>query len=125
MKTVHVTASIVLVFALAGCGGGGGDASATPSPQASPQGLWSGSTSSGRTMTGLVFSDGSFYVLYSAVGNASLIGGVVQGNGAASGTNFTSSNARDFNVEGLGVIPAIVSAAFTPRQSFNGSVTYS
>jgi hypothetical protein len=28
-------------------------------------------------MTGLVFGDGSFYVLYSAVGNANLIGGVV------------------------------------------------
>jgi hypothetical protein len=94
------------------------------SPNASPAGLWKGSTSTGRTVNGLVFADGSYYILYSAVGNATLLGGVVQGTGSTSGTSFSSSNARDFNVEGYGVAAATVAGTVVTRSSFGGTVVY-
>lgn len=118
------TLSIVAAFALAGCGGGGGEP-LTPAATstAAAKGLWEGTTSNNRTVAGLVFDDGSFYVLYSVAGNPNLIGGVVQGGGTVSGSTFTSTNARDFNVEGLSVVAATVTATPVARQSFNGSVT--
>jgi hypothetical protein len=73
-------------------------------------------------VAGLVFEDGTFYVLYSRVGIPSQIAGVVQGSGSVTGSTFTSTNARDFNIEGNGVISATVTATVTPRQSFNGSI---
>lgn len=114
-------ASILLASA---CGGGGFDVTA-PSPSPTAQGLWIGTTNTGRTGTALVFSDGSYYVIYSPVGNSTTIAGVVQGSGTSSSGTFFSSNARDFNLEGLGVLAATVSASYSSKQSFNGSITYS
>jgi hypothetical protein len=91
---------------------------------ASPVGLWQGSTSTGRSINGLVLSDGSFYILYSAVGDPALLGGVVQGTGSTSGSVFTSSSAKDFNVEGFGVVGAVATATVVPKASLNGTFTY-
>jgi hypothetical protein len=91
---------------------------------ASPAGLWKGSTSTSRTVNGLVFADGSYYILYSAVGNSTLLGGVVQGTGSTSGNSFASSNAKDFNVEGFGVTAATVAGTVVTRSSFGGTVAY-
>lgn len=63
-------------------------------------------------------------MLYSLVGNSTVIAGVVQGTGTSSAGTFTSSNARDFNLEGLGVLAATVSASYVAGQSFNGTVAY-
>jgi hypothetical protein len=112
------------MLTMAACGGGAGEDSAPSSGAASAQGLWIGTTATNRTITGLVLSDGSYYVLYSSVGNAATIAGVLQGSGSSTGSTFSSSNARDFNLEGLGVLPGSVSANFTSRQSFSGSVAY-
>lgn len=120
MRTmVHVVALAGIQLLLAGCGGGGSDA-----PAGTAQGLWIGTSNTNRTVTGIVLSDGTYYVLYSAVGNPNLIAGVVQGNGTSSGGTFTSGNARDFNLEGLGVQSANVTANYTQRQSLNGSIAY-
>jgi hypothetical protein len=91
----------------------------------SPAGLWAGSTNTGRTVTGLVLSDGTYYVLYSAAGNASSIAGVIQGTGTTSASSFTSFNARDFNLEGLGVSSGSVHTSFVVKQSLTGTVAYS
>ena len=120
------TAALAGLF-LASCGGGGGSGSSapTPPPASAAEGLWVGTTNSNRAVTGLVLDDGSDYVLYSVQGNASIIAGVIQGNGTATGGSFSSSNGRDFNLEGLGVLAATVSASYNARQTLNGSVSYS
>jgi hypothetical protein len=87
--------------------------------------LYSGTTGNGRAVTGLVLDDGTYYFLYSLVGNSNVIAGVVQGSGTSTATAFTSSNTRDFNLEGLGVLPATLSATYTAKQSISGSVSYS
>jgi hypothetical protein len=119
--------TVGLSIGVAGCGGGGGGGgdSAPPLNTSTAEGLYSGSTSNGRSVTGLVLEDGTLYFLYSAVGNSSVIGGVAQGNGTSTGTTFTSNNTVDFNLEGLGVLPASVSANYVPKQSINGTVSYS
>lgn len=124
--------SFVAAALLAGCGGGGGSSSDTTgtatapaSLQASAAGLWSGTTDTNRSVTGLVFPDGTYYVLYSVAGAPSTIAGVVQGTGSVNGSTFSSTNGRDFNLEGAAVVPVNVSASVTTKTSFTGNVAYS
>lgn len=111
--------ALSIAVGLAGCGGGGSD-----SPTAIPDGLYAGTTNTGRTITGLVLDDGTYYVLYSVAGNPSLIAGVVQGTGTGRNGSFTSSNGVDINLQGSGVLPANVSAGYALKQFLNGSITY-
>lgn len=116
----NVIAAIVASSTLlSGCGGSTGPA--TPS---AVQGLWNGTTDTDRTVVGLVLSDGLFYFFYSSDGNPATIAGVIQGSGSTNGGNFSSSNAKDFNLEGAGILDASVSASFSTKQALNGSVTY-
>jgi hypothetical protein len=119
---IGLTAAMAMVT---GCGGGGSDDGAPQSNAAgTAQGLWVGTTNNNRQMTSLVFSDGSYYVLYTAANAPNVIAGVVQGSGISSAGTFSSSNARDFNLEGLGVNSATVSANYVQKQSFNGSIGF-
>lgn len=113
------------VLALTACGGGD-DSSATPvtTPTGTAEGLWLGTTDTNRAITGLVLDDGTYYVLYSQVGNPSAIGGVVQGHGTSNNGSFTSTDARDFNMEGQGVLDATVSGSYMIDQWLNGTVMY-
>ncbi len=124
-------ASLAATLTLAGCGGGGDGGGAATAGDAIPvsgaaaaQGLWIGATTTNRTITGLVFSDGTYYVLYSPVGNATAIAGVVQGSGSVAAGAFSSSNGRDFNLEGLGVSSATVTANYASKKSFSGMIAY-
>jgi hypothetical protein len=110
------------LLACGGGGGGGGDAAA-PSSASAAAGFYLGSTNTNRTVNAVVLDDGGFYVLYSRAGSGT-IAGVVQGNGITSGTTLSSSDARDFNLEGLGVLPANVTATFSARSSIAGTVAY-
>jgi hypothetical protein len=96
----------------------------SPSRSNIAEGLWIGSTSNNRAATGLVLDDGTYYFLYSAPNNPSLIAGIVQGNSSMNGNEVISPNARDFNLEGLGILPATVSATVSANQSFNGTINY-
>lgn len=98
-------------------GGSGGSATTTA------EGLWRGTTDTNRSVTGVVLHDGTFYVLYSAAGNPSVIAGVVQGSGTSNNGSLSSSNAKDFNLEGHVVYPVTVSASYYVKQSLNGQVT--
>lgn len=120
-------AAMLAAIILSACGGGGGGAggSATTTAPSSPaQGLWLGTTTTNRSVTNLLLGDGSYYMIYSPAGNPNAIGGVVLGTGSASGGKFTSSNAVDFNFEGLGVNAASMSVNYAAKQSFNGTVAY-
>jgi hypothetical protein len=116
---------IVLALTVAGCGGGG-ESNSTPAPVASTaEGLWSGSTATNRTVVGVVLDDGTYYFLYSVPANPNLIAGVVQGTGVSNTGSFTSTNAKDFNLEGAGVLDATISGNYAARQSLSGTVLYS
>ena len=96
----------------------------TPTPLPTAEGLWNGNTNTARTVTGLVLNDGTFYFLYSPANQPLLIGGVVQGTGTSTNGAFTSDNARDFNLEGAGVLPATISGNYVARQTLGGNITY-
>jgi hypothetical protein len=115
------------ILALAACGGGGGGGSGTtppPDPATSAEGLWIGSTSTSRSVTGFVLDDGSYWLLYSVPHASSFIAGVVQGSGTSFNGSFSSSDGVDFNLEGQGINAATVSAGYMVKQSLNGSVSY-
>lgn len=125
MRQIQKLALAAGVFALAGCGGGGGGGgAAAPTTTSAAEGLWVGTTGDGRAVTGLVFEDGLYYILYSLAADDSTIAGVVQGNSSTSGANFSSGNARDFNLEGSGVLAATVAASVAAASTFAGTITY-
>jgi len=114
--------------ALAACGGGGGSSgSAAPPPPdlGTAEGLWNGMTADGRSISGLVLDDGSYWFLYSAAGNTAVIGGAVQGIGTSSSGQFTSSNGLNFNLEGNGILGFTMSGTYTAQSQLGGTLTYS
>jgi hypothetical protein len=115
---------IALALTVGGCGGES-DSNPAPAPMpSSAEGLYSGNTNTDRTLAAVVLDDGTHYFFYSVPANPNLIAGVVQGNGTSNNGSFTSANARDFNIEGLGVLSATIAASYATRQSLNGSITY-
>ena len=130
MITMIQVCAVSMTLALTACGGGGRGGStstsaAAPAPATTAEGLWIGSTSSSRSVTGIVLDDGTYWVLYSAPNNSTVIAGAVQGTGTSLNGSFSSSDGKDFNLEGLGINNATVSSSYVTKQSFNGVVTYS
>lgn len=111
------------VLGLTACGGSGSSGTAAV-PADSAQGLWNGSTSTSRSVTGIVLDDGTYWLLYSIPNVSALIAGFVQGTGTSLNGSFSSSDAIDFNLSGQSINTATVSASYLSRQSFNGSVSY-
>ena len=112
---------------LAACSSGGSDNSSAPTPPSaatSAEGLWNGTTSTNRTIGGLVLDDGSYWFLYTVIGNPNVVAGLVQGTGTSNFGSFTSSDTRDFNLEGLGILNATIAATYVQKSSLNGTITY-
>lgn len=132
MYSIMFTRLGCLVFGLAlllsGCGSGGDDAPATPVAQAdlgTAEGNWTGSTNeTDRTLATTVLDDGAYYVIYSLPSNPSVVSGVVHGTGTSENGVFTSANAKDFNFDDVSVLSATISATYTARQWFSGSIAY-
>jgi hypothetical protein len=123
-STISRISLLALVASLAACGGGGGDSASTSTPiapaaSATAEGLYSGTTSTGYQVAGLVLETGEYYVLY-GIGN--VIYGVVQGNGTSNNGSFSSSNGLDFNLPNSTRIGATVSAGYTAKQTLHGTV---
>lgn len=119
-----VLVSLVFTLLLAACSSGGSDNSSPPAPATSAEGAWNGTTNTNRSVAGLVLSDGTYWFLYSMVGNPNVIAGLVQGNGSSQTGSFTSSNTRDFNFEGFGTLDATLAGSYAMKQSLSGTVTY-
>jgi len=109
----------------AACGGGYGvsDSSSMPQPT-SAEGFWTGTTSTGRTVGGLVLDDGSYWVFYTARGNPNVLAGLVQGTGTSHSGSFGSSNTRDFNLEDGGIRAATMRGIYGQKKCFNATITY-
>ena len=122
MAAPRVLALLILVSQiLLGCGGGGGGGPTDTSGTA--EGLWAGTNSDSRKVSGLVFGDGSYWFLYSAVGNPAVVTGVALGNGISKNNVFTSDNAVIFNTEIPDSTNATISANYSQKQTLDGSVS--
>lgn len=117
-------AAVAGAFLLSACGGQDLFFK-TPPPAAitltGAEGLYSGTTNTGRTLTALVLEDGTHYVFYSAINQPTLIRGFLQGTGVSLNGSYTSSNSRDLNIEGLGVLATTISASYVQKKTFNGN----
>lgn len=113
--------SLAVVILLGGCGGGGGGDGSSSTESAA--GLWIGTTSNGRVAAGLILSNGQYWFLYSVAGIPNIIAGGVQGTGSVSGNSFTSSNARDFNLEYNTTTDGSLSANFAEGVAFDGTIS--
>lgn len=116
---------------LAACGGGGDSGSGNPtaySPEGAYGGTLSGSPIGANAQNMLVLENNQAWTLYGTLGSDGVFygQGFVQGNGAVSGTNFSSSDARDYSAyNGLVGTPATVTGSFSQGVSISGSITYS
>ena len=119
---------VFLMTCLSACGGEG-DTSSAPPPtlaQNSAEGLWVGTTGTGRTVSGVVLDDATYWFLYSAVGDPSMIEGFIQGDSSSQNGILTSSNAKDFNVgrSGAPVLDATINGKYETKQSLSGTTVY-
>lgn len=120
-----VLCGLIFTLLLTGCSGGGDDATSTPPPVAtSAEGLWTGTSDDGHTIAGVVLDDGTYWFLYFAAGNPSLVAGAFQGTGSGYNGAFSSSDGRDFNFEFASIFDVTVSARVVARRSFNGTLDY-
>lgn len=132
MNNVRYTAFrylTAIVLAIAGvlsiiASGGGGGSSFSPT---SAQGLWTGTTDTGREIFGVVLDDGSYWFIYTrvVVGPPPLIltDSFIQGTGSTSGSDFSSSNARNFNGAGF-FNSGGLDASFSARTTLDGTFIY-
>ena len=108
-----------------GSTGGGGTVTPTPAPTVAA-GWWTGSTDDHRTLTGLVFGDGSFSILYSAQDAPDSVAGLVQGTGAGVDGAFNSTAAVDtinFSLADGTVVATQLSATVVAAQRFDGKLS--
>lgn len=125
MKLTHqlATAAILSATLLSGCGGGGGGDGGSTEPTPA-RGSYDVTFNNGRSGGLVVLSDGTFWGVYSAVGNDAVIAGLIQGSGTTNGSGFTSGNGRDFSFEGNGVSNFSVNSQFEEMASFAGTASY-
>ena len=116
---------LLLIGSLSACSGEGD--TSTPPPAIvsanTAEGLWTGSTDTNRTVKALVLDNGVYWALYSEASNPSIIAGVVQGDSSSQNGAFTSSNARDFNLQ-TGILEATVNGSYAMKQNLNGTIVY-
>ena len=118
-------AALAPFFLVAACGGGGGGGGDDfESEPTAARGFYVGTTNTGRAVEAVVLSNGTYWAIYSTVANDNVVAGVLQGRGSTSGTSFTSSNGRDFNLEGLEILPFSLDATFAEMASLSGTADY-
>lgn len=103
MKISRSIAGLCLTTLLAACGGGGG--SGSTAAVTSAEGVYGGSItgSAATAFQMLVLENGQYWTMYGTQSSTHFsVFGFIQGNGTASGSSFTSSDAKDF-----GLTPAL------------------
>ena len=116
-------AVVLCALAVAACGGAEETPGFTPS---SAEGLWKGTTSTNRTLTGLVLDDGAAWIFYTTANPPTAFTGFIQGSTAAQAGTLTSTSAMDFNFEAPPGARALSMAGnFTTRQTLTWVSNYS
>jgi hypothetical protein len=126
---IYALAFSSLSILVGGCGGDDDDDVSVTSPPletlTTAEGMWTGTTTdTNRTVSGFLLDDGYYWVLYSVANNSNIIAGAVQGRGISLNGSFTSIDGKDFNLEGLGILPATISGSYVPKQTFSGLINY-
>ncbi|HEX6704878.1 MAG TPA: hypothetical protein VF169_08980 [Albitalea sp.] len=113
----HLAATALACCALlTACGGGGGDAGAA----APIAGLYEGSGGSNAASELLILGSGRYYLVYGlSSASAAPAGGVIVGDGTASGSGFASTNAHDFNLQSHTLLTGTLNGTIAPRASAN------
>jgi hypothetical protein len=97
-----------------------------PPPGTAAAGSWQGSIDTpnpgSRSVKAVVLPDGSFWMVYSLVGDASTAG-IIRGTGSTDGSTFTVDDAALLSLEDGQQTTADVAATFTGQSAFNGSIT--
>jgi hypothetical protein len=117
-RTGAASLGLALAALLSACGGSGSDDSL-----AAAAGTYAGATSTQRAIDGVVLADGSYVLLYSAVGDATLVGGSLQGTGTLDDGRFTSADALEFSAERPGTAPGALDATLAAHRRFDGTFT--
>lgn len=117
-----VLLSLIFGLLLTGCGSGGGDEVVPVAGTSAPEGIYSGTSGNGRTMWGTVLNDGSYWFLYSAIGDPTFVGGVIQGTGQFSQDTFASVDTHDFSDFGS-LLEAVISGSYERKVSLTGNMT--
>jgi hypothetical protein len=88
------------------------------------EGFYVGSTDTNRAVFGVLLDDGTYYSLYSAIGDSSSIAGVLQGTASGRSGSLVSTDGRDFSIE-FGTISNVTSSAtYVAQSTYRGIVTY-
>ena len=114
-RSLLALASLVLLVA-AGCGGGSDHRHFEPWEA---EGLWTGTTSSGGTLDGVVLDTGEYWFIYGAGGVAR---SVVHGSGYFSRGEFRSDNAADYFFGYNRPFLSSLAAVVEPYYSINGEL---
>jgi hypothetical protein len=122
MKLLHALAAVACGAAMTACGGGGdGAGAATP-----VAGLYEGSGGSNRASELLILDTGRYYLVYGRISaSATPVGGVIVGDGAASGNSFTSTNAHDFDLQSHTLLTGALTSTIAPKASASTTVVRS
>ena len=98
-----------------------------------PEGMWVGTTDSNRFVYGFVLSTTEYWIIYSKESDPGIIAGSIQGTstvipgpivGTSATGDLTSSNAKDFSLEGAVILDASILASYVEKTSFDGTITY-
>jgi hypothetical protein len=109
-----------LTTLLLGCGGGGGGSSG---PSAEAEGVYEGTTSTGKFVNALILEDSSFWDIYGVMsGTIFQVQGVMNGT-SDSRSGLFSAAAYDFPEPGNSVINARLNGNYVVGSSLNGTLT--
>jgi hypothetical protein len=120
MKKLYAILAAILLLAMISCSGGGDDSSDNSSSGNSAEGLYKGTTNTGRNIYGLILSDGTYYFIYSALNYSDETAGALQGESSRFAENLTSDDAMDLNIEGSGVLKGKLTINYKPKESAYG-----
>jgi len=100
----------------------GVDAGGTDPATGTAEGLWKGTSSDVRTLTGVILDSGSYWIIYSEI-NGDSLAGLLSGSSDSAGGEFSSADARDQSYEGLGINTGTVAGNYAEGKSLDGTVT--
>lgn len=123
---LYAAMSLLLVSCSGGTTGEAPSTGQNPTPVAAannPQGVWTGATSHGRTLWGVIRSDGVYWFLYSAIGDPTTLRGAIQGTSAMQGDTFASVDGLDYSMDEGKIINATLAGQVTEKQTVTGTMT--